>query len=131
MNDQGTKKRKVSEEEINNFAHALVDKFKDKNDNDEIYHSEISGQFNVSSSVVDKIYIRAIALGLPKLILKQKEKKNDSTENPFINDRMSIMIGKSVINRLNEQIENDKFEVKDEFKVELDDDKIVLTRIKN
>lgn len=126
MADTAKKRRGLSEKEIDELALKLVESCKDMTDNEEIDSNKISKQYNVSLSIVDKVYIKAIAKGLPKLILVKKSKVKSKSDIPFINGRESIMIGKSTIYALNDTLGSDKFKPGDKFEVSLDGKNIVL-----
>jgi len=126
MADTAKKRRGLSEKEIDELALKLVESCKDMKDNEEIDSNKISKQYNVSLSIVDKVYIKAIARGLPKLILVKKSKVKSKSDIPFINGRESIMIGKSTIYSLNEELGSDKFKPGDKFEVSLDGKNILL-----
>ncbi|NDY55612.1 hypothetical protein G3N56_02495 [Desulfovibrio sulfodismutans] len=123
--------RTLTQKEIEEIADKLIIKCKDMKEGDPINPKDIAKEYNISLSLVDKVYIKAVLKGMPLFQLQEVVKQKPKSDLPFINSRMSVMIGKSTIIDLNEKIPTKEkhFKANDKFNVELQGDNIVLIRI--
>ncbi|GAB6039240.1 hypothetical protein JCM15519_37990 [Fundidesulfovibrio butyratiphilus] len=130
MAEKEKRRRTLSEDEMDNVVQMFIQDHKDKNDNDVVDPVLLSRKYNISLPLVDKVYIKAILQGAPRLDLSRPTKIKLKTGDPYINGRESLIIGKSTIYELNQElVDNQRFKSGDKFSVSLDGEKIVLTRI--
>ena len=103
--------------------------FKTKKTGETVNAHEVSKTLGYSVSIIKNLYIDNIDLVNG---VKLSTKKNVKTRkaNPFLNEKGSIMIGKKFVEELNEKRpEGQKFVEDQQFKVALEGDRIILTKI--
>ena len=123
-----TKQRTATPEELEKLVDKFLDDCKDLRDGDEVNAKAVGKKYNISLSLVDDIILAAFQRNLPRIkVVKHKVSQARKSDNPYINSRMSIMIGKTTIEALNGSLEGGlKFKENDQFTVELQDRNIVL-----
>jgi len=130
MAEKEKRRRTLNEEEMDKIVEIFIEDHKDKKDKDIVDPVLLSKKYNISLPLVDKVYIKAVLRGAPRLDLSRPYKVKTKSEDPFINKRGSMMLGKSIIQSLNEDLDdNSKFNPGDKFKATLDNGSIVLTKI--
>ncbi len=124
-------RRTLTRDELTGFVNIFLEECKTLKNGDEINAVAIGKRYNVSLSLVKKIVLESFSRGLPRIRLVNVERvlKNKS-DNPYINNKMSIIIGKAMIEKSNQRFSQElKFKKGDKFSVEINERSIVLTLI--
>lgn len=130
MAENEKRRRTLNEEEMDEFVKRFIEDHKDKKDGDIVDPVLLSKKYNISLPLIDKVYIKAVLLKAPRLDLSKTTKMKTKSEDPFINKRGSMMLGKSIIQSLNEDLDdNSKFNPGDKFKATHNGESIILTKI--
>lgn len=125
------KKRTLTPKEFSGYVDRFLDDCKSLNDGDEVNAAAIGKRYNISLSIVKKIVIESFTRGLARIKLVNIENTSkEKADNPYINNKMSIIIGKSIIEKSNQRFQkNRRFKEGDNFSVEVSEGRIVLTLI--
>lgn len=124
-------RRTLTRDELTGFVNIFLEECKTLEDGDEVNAVAVGKRYNVSLSIVKKIVIESFSRGLPRIKLVNIERVlKDKSENPYINNKMSIIIGKAIIEKSNQRFPQElKFKEGDKFSVEISERSIVLTLI--
>ena len=124
-------RRTLTHDELIGFVNKFLEECKALRNGDEVNAVAVGKRYNVSLSIVKKIVLESFSHGLPRIRLVNIERilKNKS-DNPYINNKMSIIIGKAMIEKANQRFPlEQRFKKGDKFSVEISERSIVLTLI--
>ncbi|WP_043637986.1 hypothetical protein [Desulfovibrio sp. TomC] len=122
--------RTVSKKTLNNLANLFIHKFQSNNGTKRKVDAKVvSKELNVTTALVDKIYIEAIRKGLVDVILISAKPDIDKHGQPYINSKGSLVIDKATIASLNRKLRaNDKLSENDKFDIEVEGSLIILRK---